>query len=405
MELHRDLLDFLSFARDPYRTIEWISERLSFNSLPLVEKWSLEPGGRYFCRFGSFACAFILPTGCCSRTTLSAVHVDSPVLKLNGPGIVKKGGQSFFHVDRCGSPIYTTWFDRDLQLTGKIVTSTSSSSLSSVNVQWEGATLSSVPIHLDREKNERHVVVVSDDLLPRIPGGCNSLEELLQVKPIHSFDLYLTPLEPARQLGDSIASYGLDNRISVFVLTEALSRAKAHEETLLMALFYNDEETGSKTLEGADSSFVSSLLERIFSLVRPEADREDFFIFTQNSSSFSLDVAAAFMANRDSKFNRYSPVEMGGGIVFKRSHQKQYSFDLSLEAKIKQMGYRSQVYTPPVGAASGATLGPYLSIRVGIPTLDLGIAIGSMHSARELVAIEDVELYQNLLDQVYFRAL
>jgi aspartyl aminopeptidase len=49
----------------------------------------------------------------------------------------------------------------------------------------------------------------------------------------------------------------------------------------------------------------------------------------------------------------------------------------------------------------GSTVGPHLSAELGIPTVDLGEAILSMHSIREMSALVDHTGMQNLMNAFY----
>lgn len=382
-------------APDPYFAVKAIKEALDFTPLSLEEKWQLEANKRYFIELNGFAFAFITPKKQLKKATLLASHIDSPALKLNPRPIVKKGNRHFFEVDRSGGIMYTSWLDRDLQLSGKIRTKKGEKL---VHLKEITVSIPNLPIHLDREKNEKHMFDPSKELLPFI--GIQeeeiTLESLFNEEKIEAFDLYLTPKEEPQLIGlngQYLASYRLDNMTSAYACLEGLLQAKVAEDSLQCAIFYNDEETGSHTIEGAMSPLVDVILERIclsFGL-----NRQDFLIFKRLSSLFSLDVAHTFVDGHEGKFNAQHKVELGKGITFKRNHLTHYAYDIDLEAISKAVCEKNnipyQLNAPLQGKVSGSTIGPHAATQLGIKTIDTGICIQSMHSAREFAAIKDLK--------------
>src|SRR5690606_26227226 len=98
----------------------------------------------------------------------------------------------------------------------------------------------------------------------------HTLEEVL--KKHHPFqkllgsDLFLVPIEKPGFNGfedELISAYRIDNLSSSFASMEALIEAKHSQERIQMAIFWDHEEIGSKTLVGADSIFLNDLLRRI----------------------------------------------------------------------------------------------------------------------------------------------
>jgi aspartyl aminopeptidase len=76
-----------------------------------------------------------------------------------------------------------------------------------------------------------------------------------------------------------------------------------------------------------------------------------------------------------------------------------------LEANIlkimKKKSIPHQFFAPLTGKPSGSTIGPHVAVRYGIPTLDVGIAIQSMHSARESLHVKDLEALVRFIKELY----
>ena len=84
---------------------------------------------------------------------------------------------------------------------------------------------------------------------------------------------------------------------------------------------------------------------------------------------------------------------LGKGIVLKTNSQKRYASDLMSSAKLRllceQAGIPLQVFIMRNDMPCGSTVGPTVSATLGIPTVDIGEPMLSMHSIREMMASSD----------------
>lgn len=403
--LHNKLNDLIQRSPDPYHAVEAIKETLGFTDFNLSSHKELKAGKKYFLRKGGFCFAFILPTKPIESFCLVGTHIDSPALKLNARPFIKKGERIYFDVDRSGGIMYTSWLDRDLLLSGKIITGKEEKL---VRLDSHHFSIPNCPIHIDREKNDKHAFDPTKELLPFVTADEKevTLSKILKEKTIEAFDLYLTPCEKGALTGldnQIFSSYRLDNMCSAFAAMEAIASSKPHKNALLGALFYNDEETGSMSLEGADSPFVMDALEQICLLTG--VGRLGFLKIKEKSAFFSVDVAHAFVDGHDQKFHANHRLELGKGIVIKRNHSLHYAYNIQLEAHLlkilKKKSIPHQFFAPLTGKLSGSTIGPHIAARFGIPTIDVGIAIQSMHSARESLHVKDLEGLVRLIKEIY----
>jgi aspartyl aminopeptidase len=403
--LHKKLDSLIQRSPDPYHAVETIRETLGFIEFSVDSLKDLKPGKRYFLQKGGFCFAFIMPTKPIESFRLIGTHIDSPALKLNSKPFIKKGERIYFDVDRSGGIMYTSWLDRDLLLSGKIVTD---KGVKMVRLDSHLFSIPNCPIHIDREKNERHAFDPTKELLPFVTADEKevSLGKLLKEKTLLAFDLYLTPIQSGSLTGldnQIFSSYRLDNMCSSFAAIEAILHAKPHKSALLGALFYNDEETGSMSIEGAESPFVIDVLEMI--CLTQGINRLQFLKIKDKSAFYSVDVAHAFVDGHDGKFHANHKLELGKGIVIKRNHSLHYAYNLELEANIlkilKKRSIPHQFFAPLTGKPTGSTIGPHVAVRYGIPTTDIGIAIQSMHSARESLHLKDLESLCRLMKEMY----
>ena len=91
------------------------------------------------------------------------------------------------------------------------------------------------------------------------------LKKAVPFKDLLAFDLFVVPSEKARNVGmhqEMLASYRLDNLSSAHACLTAFSTAPL-QETVHIALLCDAEEIGSRTAEGACSTFMHDILQRI----------------------------------------------------------------------------------------------------------------------------------------------
>src|SRR5699024_5236505 len=85
-------------------------------------------------------------------------------------------------------------------------------------------------------------------------------------KDILDYDIYVYNADPGIELGlnkEFISSPRLDNLTSVLALLKGIIKGKRDRGINLIAL-YDNEEIGSRSKQGADSSLLSLLIQKVF---------------------------------------------------------------------------------------------------------------------------------------------
>lgn len=403
-----DLKVFLETAPTSWHAVQEIGNRLAIhNFLPLedIDKWKLKPGGKYFTIRGGSLCAFSLPKKPPKQALILASHTDSCALKLKPLPSYLKQNMTLFGVEVYGSPLLSSWLNRDLVLAGRVVILNKDQQPEENLVILDDATfmIPQLAIHLDREVNEKGLILNKQEhLCPLISVSSqeeNILEKLLKrqlsFQKLLSFDLFLVPQEPARFIGlnnEMLASYRLDNLLSAHAALAALVSSKNPSlDQLQMAIFWDHEEVGSHSSEGAGSSFLQDTLQRIS--YHLGLDTEALIRMKNQSLCLSIDMAHALNPNYTDKHDPHHQPLLNKGIVIKYNANQKYASHAISVAPIVQachnLNLNYQSFVSRSDLPCGSTIGPIVAANLGIDTIDIGCPQLSMHSTRELIACQD----------------
>ena len=393
-----NFLDFLNNSVTPYHTVENL-------------KQLLEPAGAEIKLFerGGALIAVRLPRAASaeSKFRIALAHTDYPTLKITPNPDCSAAGVRTLHPEVYGSPILASWLDRDLgyagllayELQGKVQTKL-----------FRGEKLFRIPqlaVHLNRNVNQDGLKVNPQTDLNALWTAVGGKErfvdalsaELPEGAHLLDFDVQLFDAQAA-QLGgfedEWIYSGRLDNLSSCHAIAEAFAKAEPSEHDFQVAAFFNNEEVGSTTREGAAGNFLKSVLDSL----TPNSEFR-----TPNSLALSIDMAHACHPNFVAKHEpNHSPV-LGGGIVLKVNAQKRYASDVFSNAQFKllceQNNISYQTFVMRNDMPCGSTVGPAVSAGLGIPTVDIGEPMLSMHSIREMTAKKDHESMIKIISSFY----
>ncbi|MBS0620976.1 MAG: M18 family aminopeptidase [Verrucomicrobia bacterium] len=407
-----DLQAFLNASPTSWHAVREISSRLAlceFSPLDEEVKWELTPGKKYFTTRGGALCAFVLPEKKPSQLLSFASHTDSPALKLKPRPVYKEKNMSLVGVEVYGAPLLSSWLNRDLEIAGRVVITHPGGQIEERLVHFDDVTLfiPQLAIHLDREVNEKGLLLNKQEHLAPLLGLGNAeesspvaaIETLLRryvpFQTLLSFELFLVPKEKAHFVGmegEMLASYRLDNLASAHAAVTAFGKiAKPSDHTLQMALFWDHEEIGSDTQEGAASPFFSDCLTRIAHHLH--LDAEESILLRTNSLCVSLDMAHALNPHYVKKYEPHHLPLLGKGVVLKYNANQKYASNALSAAVIahacETLGLSCQSYVSRSDTPCGSTVGPIVAQAMGINTVDIGIPELSMHSIREVMACQD----------------
>ena len=414
-KLALELIDFLydsPSACHGVKATQRILEKNGFIEIKESDKWNLEAKGKYYViKNDSALIAFEVGTGDIEETGLRLIgaHTDVPGFRIKpNPQMISEGKYVKLNTEVYGGPILYTWFDRPLSIAGKVSLKGSSPlkpETRLVNINKPLLIIPSLAIHMNREVNEGFKINKQVDTLPLLALINDKLEkedylmnilaEELQVnkEDILNFELGLYEYEKGMLIGmneELISSGRFDDLWMVYAGIKALVDSKENEATKVMICIDN-EEIGSLTAEGANSTLLNNILERI--ALGLGKDREGYYRTLANSIMISADLAHAVHPNLGDKHDPTNRPVLEGGPVLKIAASGSYStdsFNGAVFAGIcEAAGVPFQKFVNRSDVRGGTTIGPVTSANLTIPVIDMGAPVLGMHSIRELASVKD----------------
>ncbi len=262
-------------------------------------------------------------------------------------------------------------------------------------------------IHLDREVNDgltldrqRHlnpVFGVGDiaeaDLVAHLAGLAG-----LHGADVAGYDILTADTTPPATFGlngESFAAGRMDNLSSVHAGLRALIAVPKDTAQISVLAAFDHEELGSQSRSGASGPLLDDILTRIGAglgsgLGASASQRLQAYA---NSWCLSADAGHAVHPNYPDRHDPANTPVVGGGPLLKINANQRYATDAvgaALWARTcAQAGVDYQEFVSSNTVPCGSTIGPLTASRLGIRTVDVGIALLSMHSARELCHVND----------------
>lgn len=415
------LFSFVAQAVTPWHAAQGLAERLrsvDFTELTETQSWSLRSGGRYFVRRGGSAvAAFVVGSDPVAGWNIAAAHTDSPGWRLklaqqrpHASGVVRIGTEVY------GSPIHSTWFDRPLAIAGRVFVRGKDGVAQSLLVRTEALGLfPNLAIHYNREVNKGQAYDLSEQLsflaaLGPDPDVQSALARRygFAVDDWLSADLFVVDPSAPSALGPEglFLSPRIDNLTGCDAVVEALiETANTPSPRTRLAFCFDQEEIGSSTWTGADSSWLGDLMARVHSLAGGSS--EGFFQSKAASFVLSVDAAHGVHPNWAGQHDEaYAPV-LGRGPALKSSARFSYATTAATEAIVRSCAERAgvalQTYVMKSTLTPGSTVGPITTSWTGIPGADVGIPTWAMHSSNETADLRDQAAMVRLVAELYRR--
>lgn len=416
----KEMLAFINASPTCFHAVDNIRKMLEeqgFEERRETEDWTLEAGrGYYVTRNDSSVIAFRIPLN--SEAAISegttdirgfhivASHGDSPSFKVKeAPETDTKGHYVRLNTEKYGGMILSTWLDRALSVAGRLAVRGKNGTVTKlVNVDKDLLVIPNVAIHMNHDMNKGVEYNPQVDLLP-LYADCSDgkkknvlmkrVAKAAEVKAeeILAYDLFLYVREKGLLFGEDnefVLSPRLDDLQCVYSSVKAFLAAEPSSYVNVCAVFDN-EEVGSGTRQGADSTFLEDVLWRIGESLK--LTRSNYLRLVAGSFLISADNAHAVHPNHPEKADPTNRPYLNGGIVIKYHGSQKYTTDAVSAAKMKELCERAKVpfqtYANRSDIPGGSTLGNISTAHVSVASVDIGLPQLAMHSAVETAGVRD----------------
>lgn len=428
-------IDLLEKSVSPYHTVLAAVERLEkagFVKLPEQGAWNLRPSGAYYvCLGGSALIAFVTGQrfGGVKKLRMAAAHTDFPGLVIKQYPDMENAGCQQLNVEVYGGPILNTWLDRPLSAAGQVVLKSDNPwepQVRYIDLEKPFCVIPNLAIHMNREINKGVALNKQTDLLPvaGLTGEAQNKTGFMQFLAKHlrvdaedilDYNLQLYATEKPEFVGmneELLSACHLDDTTGVeALLTGIIAAADKNEvcdffncatislEGIRLAAFFDHEEIGSRTKQGAASMVLRSVLSKI---TQSEGLVPEFWAkaptveqLLEDAMQLSVDVGHAVHPNHMGKTDPTNKVLLGKGFCIKQACAQSYATDSVAIGILEQLCQKKQIpwqmFMNRSDEAGGSTLGAVSAGFLPVPTVDLGVPILAMHSVRELMAVQDME--------------
>jgi aspartyl aminopeptidase len=424
-----DLLGFIDASPSPYHAVAEVARRLDaagFERLDERAGWRPAPSRAYVARGGTVVAwaGADDPAQIAEGFRIVGAHTDSPNLRVKPRPDTGSAGYRQLGVEVYGGALRNSWLDRDLGLSGRVgVVAGDRIDTRLLRVDRPLLRIPQLAIHLDRGVNDGLTLNPQVHLTPvwglapgsRGAGGRGDapaegdfrafVARELAVDPgdVLGWEIMVHDLTPSTLLGSDdelLSAPRIDNLLSCHAATTALLAAADDETTAVPVIcLFDHEEVGSQSASGADGAVLPTILERV--VTAAGGDRDAFHRAVARSVCLSADGAHGTHPNYPERHEPGHPVRLNGGPVLKLNSNVRYATDAESGAVLELAARRAEVplqrFVVRSDLPCGSTIGPVTAARLGIPTVDVGVAQLAMHSARELCGAADPAAFVRLL--------
>ncbi len=423
MNTIKKTIDLLNKSYSPYHVVKNIEEELKrkdFTLLSEEENYELTPGNKYYVkRNDSSIIAFKLPKDMSDfHFQITASHTDSPTFKIKPDPVIRKETAILLNTEPYGGLIHNTWLDKPLSFAGRVMVSQNGRKIQTklLAIDEDLLIIPNLCIHMNREINSGFKYNPSKDLLPifaldeRDDFSFDSylLEKLNLDKSyeIKGYDLFLYNRQKPTVIGKNqelLGSPREDDLASCYSALLGFLDSKNTDDTVSVFVAFDNEEVGSLTKQGANSTFLKETLKRISKIFKHADD--DFEKEIAKSCLISIDNAHADHPNYLEIKDKTTSILMNHGIVIKYNANQSYTSDSFSSAIVKLIcdnyDIHYQDYTNRSDMRGGSTLGNISNSMVSLTSVDIGIGQLSMHSSYEVMGKYDLEAMKAFVELFY----
>lgn len=448
-------LEFISGNPTIFHAVDHFSKQLEshgYKRLSERDSWTsqLKRGGKYYLtRNGSSLVAFAVGSEYKAGNGVGVVagHIDALTTRLKPVSkLPNKAGFRQLAVAPYAGALNKTWWDRDLAIGGRVLVkdpSTGAVDTKLVKLDWPIARVPTLAPHFGAASSAANqetnmVPIIGTDNSDIFSENASNADEEAAIKPntfaatqpsklvkviageigvtdysnIVNWELELYDSQPAQFGGlekDLIFAGRIDDRLCCYAAQEALLASPDAASPGLVKLvgMFDDEEVGSLLRQGAKSTYMSSVIERIAEAFAEGSYGPNLYNQTvANSFMVSSDVCHAVNPNYLNEYMENHMPRLNVGIAVSTDPNGHMATDAVSHAVLQQVadraGSKLQIFQIRNDSRSGGTIGPMSSAQIGLRTIDAGIPQLSMHSIRATTGRLDpglgVKLFKGFFD-------
>ena len=348
---------------------------------------------------------------------LVIAHTDSPRLDLRPTPLYESDHLSYFKTHYYGGIRKYQWGTMPLAIHGVFTRADGSSMSFSVGEDENDPVFCITDLlpHLGAEQNDRKLSdgIKAEELNVLIGSDAVEEEDVKEAVKLNTLillhekygiterdftraEIEVVPAHKARDVGfdrSMVGGYGHDDRVDAYPALMAEIETKDPVHTTVCVLT-DKEEIGSDGVTGMQSMYVFHFLQ----LLCRAAGQDDIIAF-QNSVCLSADVTAAYDPSWAGAFEPKNGTYAGRGVAFFKytgSRGKSSASDANAElvGDITRLLDANNVAWQigelgRLDLGGGGTIAKYVANR-GIPVLDIGVPVLSMHSPFEVIHKTDL---------------
>lgn len=419
------LFELLNKATSRFHTVAATKEQLEaagFEALELKNNWDLKKGGKYFMEHhGSTIFAFVIGENfeAADGFRIAASHGDFPGFCLKPNAGIENGGYLQVNTEPYGGAILSTWMDRPLSVAGRLVVKSDDvfkPEVHLVDAKKPILLIPNIAIHFNREMNKGTELKNSVDMIPIFGTASEELtkEAFLNyiakeagVNAADILDYELTIYNPqegtvAGLAEEFVCAPRLDNLTSTQALITGIVEG-TRDRGLNMMIVFDHEEIGSRSKQGACSTLMATVLEKIY--LSLGFTSMDFMNAVEDSLLMSVDVSHAFHPNYGGKYDMTNRHVLNKGFAIKAASNQSYATDSETIGIIQQIcekeGIAYKKFLKHSDNVGGGTLGSIASAMLPVRTADIGVPLLAMHSSCETMGVKDYEALVDYMTAFY----
>ena len=415
-EGYKSFLDAAKTEREAVKVAIAMLEAKGFKEYKLGD--AINKGDRlYYNNRGKNLFAFAIgANGVDDGIRITASHVDAPRIDLKQCPLYEDGGMAYFKTHYYGGIRKYQWVSTPLSLHGVVVTKDGKSIDICIGEDDSDPIfyISDLLPHLGREqaklplseavKGEQLNVLIGNIPDEDEDSVKNAVITLINEKygitedDFFSSELCVVPAVKARDIGfdrSLIGAYGHDDRVCAYPsLTAMIEALDAGCENSIMCILADKEETGSDGVSGMKSDIMLDIINEISSALGVSAAK-----VRAASKCLSADVSAGYDPNFPEVYEKLNSAFVGCGTIFTKytgsggksgTNDANPEFIAWLRAAMEKYGVVWQsAELGKVDAGGGGTVAKFIA-QHNIETIDLGVAVISMHAPYEVVSKVDV---------------